>query len=61
MWQFLLKTLIAELIKAGTQVLSDWIQLMKKRKENKKKVDNAINEKDPKKRAKNISRLLGGK
>ena len=58
MWQFLLKTLITEVIGAVSKMVSDYLKLQKAKKKDKKLVKAAISEKDPKKRAANIRNLL---
>lgn len=58
MWQFLISTLVKEIIEAIVKMASDYLQLQKKKKEDKASVKEALSEKDPKLRAKRIRNLL---
>ncbi len=58
MWSFLLKTLISEVLGAITKMVTDFFKLQKKKKKDAASVKEALDEKDPKLRAKAVRNLL---
>ena len=58
MWQFIVRILITEIIKAVSKAASDYMTLKRKSKENKSTAKEVMSEKDPKVRAKRIADFL---
>jgi hypothetical protein len=58
MLQYLLGILLKEIIEAVTKMASDYLKLRAKRKEDAQSVKEALDEKDPKMRAKRIRNLI---
>jgi hypothetical protein len=58
MWQMIIKFILSEIFQAVSQAVRDARKFKKKKAEDKLLVKDALNEKDPKERAKRVRDLL---
>jgi hypothetical protein len=58
MLKYIVSILVKELVDALYKAFTDYLKLQQKKKEDKKKVDDALKEKDPATRARAIRNLL---